>query len=270
VTAPPRITSLVTGASAGIGAAFAHALAARGHDLILTARRLDRLDALAAELRRAHGVTVTTIAADLAAPDAAAALAAAMDARGLQVDWLVNNAGYGVPGTFDASDWPRHQAFLRVLLEVPTELVWRLLPALRSRGYGRIINVASLAGLVPAPAGHTLYGATKAYLIKVSQALAAENEDRDIRVLALCPGFTRSEFHDVTGTRSMMDRMPRWIWQSTEAVVAEALAALDANRIVHVTGRLNRALAAGVKLLPERLAMGLMRREGRRYRTGRD
>jgi short-subunit dehydrogenase len=167
---PARPLSLITGASSGIGAAFARHLAARGHDLVITARRTERLRELADELQAAHSTTATVLPCDLAEPTAVADLCRAMEQRALQVDWLINNAGYGVPGRFDTSDWPVHADFLRVLLTAPTELAWRLLPGMRQRGYGRIINVASLAGHVPAPAGHTLYAASKAYLIRFSPA----------------------------------------------------------------------------------------------------
>lgn len=264
-----RPQSLITGASAGIGAAFARMLAARGHDLILTARRADRLEALAAELRVGQGCAVTVLPHDLAAPGAAARLADMIAARGLAVDWLINNAGYGVPATFDANPWQTHEDFLRIMIEAPTELAWRLLPAMRERGYGRIINVASLAGHVPAPAGHTLYGASKAYLIKFSQALALENADRDVHVCALCPGFTWSEFHDVTGTRETMNKMPRLMWQTAEAVVAEGIAAVEAGDVVRVTGRVNRAIKVFAKLIPDRLGLWIMARQAHRFRDTR-
>jgi short-subunit dehydrogenase len=126
-----RPLSLVTGASAGIGAAFARELAAQGHDLVLVARRAERLQALAAELRERHRVQALAIPADLADPAAPQRLADRLHEQGLAVDWLINNAGYGVPGTFEASDWPVHADFLQVLLTAPTELAWRLLPGMR-------------------------------------------------------------------------------------------------------------------------------------------
>jgi len=263
---PARPLSLVTGASAGIGAAFARELAAHGHDLVLTARRVDRLESLAQELRERHGATVTVLPADLADPAAVGELCDALDARGLRVDWLINNAGYGVPGTFDAVPWPTHEAFIRVLMTAPAELAWRLLPGMRERGYGRIVNVASLAGHVPGTAGHTLYGASKAYLIKFSQSLALENRHLGIHVCALCPGFTWSEFHDVTGTRELMNQMPRFMWQTAEEVVREGCDAVERGDVVRVTGRVNRFIKALVKLMPDRMALALSARESRRYR----
>ena len=261
-----RPLSLVTGASSGIGDAFARALAARGHDLVLVARRADRLHALAARLREEHGARVHVMPADLSDPMAPLQLAGALQREGLAVDWLVNNAGYGVPGTFEASDWSVHADFLQVLLNAPTELAWRLLPGMRERGYGRIVNVASLAGLVPGSAGHTLYAATKAYLIKFSQSLALENRHLGVHVCALCPGFTWSEFHDVTGTRALVGKLPRFMWQDAAAVVREGIEAVERGTAVHVTGRTNRVIKALAKLMPDRLALWLSARESRRYR----
>ncbi|WP_329743071.1 SDR family NAD(P)-dependent oxidoreductase [Dyella sp. A6] len=261
-----RPLSLVTGASSGIGAAFAQALAARGHDLVLTARRADRLEALAESLRQSHACQVTVLAADLAAPAAPKALCEALQQRGLAVDWLINNAGYGVPGSFTGNAWQIHADFLQVLLTAPTELAWLLLPGMRERGYGRIVNVASLAGHVPGTAGHTLYAASKSYLIRFSESLALENRDRNVHVCALCPGFTYSEFHDVTGTRTLMNKLPGFMWQSAEAVVAEGIAAVEHGDAVHVTGRVNRTIKAIFKLVPDRLARALSARQAKRYR----
>jgi hypothetical protein len=261
-----RPLSLVTGASAGIGAAFARGLAARGHDLVLTARRADRLEALAQTLRAAHGCDITVLPLDLADPAAPRELCEELERRGLAVDWLINNAGYGLPGTFDANTWEAHAAFIQVLMTAPTELAWRLLPGMRQRRYGRIVNVASLAGHVPGTAGHTLYGASKAYQIKFSQSLALENRHLGVHVCALCPGFTWSEFHDVTGTRELMNQMPRFMWQTAEDVVREAYEAAERGEIVHVTGPVNRFIKSLVKLMPDRMALWLSARESRRYR----
>lgn len=262
-----RLLSLITGASSGIGAEFARQLAAMGHHLVLTARRTERLEKLAGELRTRHGIEVTVLPHDLADPAAPAWLPATLQQRGLQVDWLINNAGYGVPGTFDASDWPTHAAFLQVLLSAPTELTWRFLPDMRERGHGRIINVSSLAGHVPAPAGHTLYAASKAYLIKFSQALALENQARGVHVCALCPGFTWSEFHDVTQTRDKMNTLPAFMWLTAEEVVRQGIAAVERGDAVYIPGRVNRFIKSLIQLIPDRLALWLSARESRRYRN---
>ena len=128
------------------------------------------------------------------------------------------------------------------------------------------INVASLAGHVPGSAGHTLYAASKAYLIKFSQSLALENRHRGVNVCALCPGFTRSEFHDVTGTRQLMNKMPGFMWQTAEAVVREGYEAAERGDVVRVTGGVNRFIKAMMKLLPDRLTLWLSARESKRYR----
>ncbi|WP_266171105.1 SDR family NAD(P)-dependent oxidoreductase [Dyella subtropica] len=261
-----RPLSLITGASAGIGAAFARELAARGHDLVLTARRADRLEALAEELRQKHRNQVTVLPCDLADPAAPQQLCDALAQRGLAVDWLINNAGYGVPGTFEANAWKTHADFIQVLMTAPAELAWRLLPGMRERRYGRIVNIASLAGHVPGSAGHTLYAASKAYLIKFSQSLALENQPLGVHVCALCPGFTWSEFHDVTGTRDLMNKMPGFMWQTAEDVVREGCDAAERGEVVHVTGRVNRFIKSLVKLMPDRLALWLSARESKRYR----
>jgi short-subunit dehydrogenase len=262
-----RPLSLITGASSGIGAAFARQLVALGHDLVLTARRADRLEALATELRGQHAVQVTVLPHDLADPGTPRALCEALEQRDLQVDWLINNAGYGVPGTFVANDWATHADFLQVLLTAPTELAWRLLPGMRQRGHGRIINVASLAGHVPGPAGHTLYAASKAYLIKFSQSLALENGAAGVNVCALCPGFTWSEFHDITRTRDKMNKLPGFMWLSAEEVVHQGIAAVERGDAVYIPGRVNRTIKAAIQLLPDRLAMWLSARESKRYRN---
>lgn len=261
-----RPLSLVTGASSGIGATFARQLAQRGHDLVLTARRIERLESLADELAQ-HGSKVTVLPADLADPQAPSWLCDEIHKRGLEVDWLINNAGYGVPGTFDASDWKTHADFLQVLLTAPTELAYRLLPHMRNRGYGRIVNVASLAGHVPAPPGHTLYAPTKAFLIKFSQSLALENRHLGINVSALCPGFTWSEFHDVTQTRDKMDTLPGFMWLSSEEVVRQGIDAVERGDVVYIPGKVNRLIKAVIQLMPDKLALALSARQATRYRN---
>ena len=157
-----RRTVLITGASAGIGEAFAEKYAAERFDLVITARREDRLRKLAERLAREHGVRVRVIVQDLAHPDAPSRLCEQISAESLTIDVLVNNAGYGIPGSYLTSPWEHHAAQMQVMITATAELTHRLLPAMVARGYGRIINVASLAALVPAPAGHTLYAACKA------------------------------------------------------------------------------------------------------------
>jgi hypothetical protein len=258
---------LITGASAGIGAAFAHVFAANGFDLILAARREDRLRSLATDLEHTYAIRTHVFCADLAERDAPARLCQRLREAHLTVDALVNNAGYGVPGSFGSVPWERHAEFLQVLLVSLTELTYRLLPGMIERGYGRIINVASLAGLLPAPAGHTLYAATKSYVIRFSEALSSEVSGRGVHVTAVCPGFTFSEFHDVTGTRAMMRRFPSWMWMDANTVARQGYEAVMAGRPVRVTGRVNSAIAMAARLLPHRLVYALNRRVGRSYRN---
>ena len=233
---------------------------------MLTARRSDRLDALAGPLRERHGVDVVCLPADLADPRTPAQLFEECTRRGLAIDMLVNNAGYGVTGSFLSRPWTTHADFIQVLMTAPAELCHRFLPAMRERGHGRIVNVASLAGLIPAPAGHTLYAASKAYLIKFSQALSLENRAYGVHVLACCPGFTYSEFHDVTGTREQMKGLPGWMWMDADAVVRDALAAVERGDSIRVSGRVNRAIKALFKWLPDRAGAALIARQGKDFR----
>ena len=259
-------TVLITGGSAGIGEAFADVFAAEGFDVVLVARRADRLAAVAERLRRMHSRRVEIIVADLSDRKAPAHVCEDVARRGLSIDALVNNAGYGIPGAYVASPWERHDAMLQVMVVSLAELTHRLLPGMIERGYGRIINVASLAALVPVPAGHTLYAASKALVVKFSEALAGEVARSNVHVTALCPGFTYSEFHDVTGTRASVSRLPQWLWLEAAQVAREGFAAVMAGRPVHVTGRVNRTIAVGARHLPEWIVRFVGRRTASKYR----
>jgi uncharacterized protein len=259
-------TALVTGASAGIGKAFAGVLAQHGFDLVLVARRADRLDAVARDLVAGYGVRAHVAPIDLADPAACAALCDRLSADGLIVDLLVNNAGYGVPGRYAATDWRLQRDFIQVLVTAVAELTHRLLPGMIDRRWGRIVNVASLAALVPAAPGHTLYAASKAFLVKFSEALAGEVRAHGVHVTAACPGFTYSEFHDVIGTREQMQAMPRFMWLDARQVVDESYAAVMAGQAMVVTGRLNRVVAFGAKHLPAVVARAAVARQSRHYR----
>ena len=262
-----RRIALITGASAGIGEAFADVFAANGFDVVLVARREDRLRAVATRLAADHQVRAHTVVCDLSRPGAVRELCDELAGRDLAIDALVNNAGYGVPGVFTASPWERHAAMLQVMLVGVAELTHALLPAMIERRYGRILNVASLAGLVPASAGHTLYGATKSFLIKFSESLSAEVERHGVHVTALCPGFTFSEFHDVTGTRAKVSQMPRWMWMDAPTVAHQGFDAVMAGTPVYVNGGVNRTIATLVRLLPQRLVTTIAHRSGTRYRN---
>lgn len=259
-------TALVTGASSGIGKAFAELLAARGYAVVLTARRRERLDQLAGRLATEHGVATHVIVDDLAEPEASERIAAAVRALGLQVDVLVNNAGYGVPGSYVNVAWPDHQRFIQIMMTAVCDLTYRLLPPMLARGWGRVINIASVAGMVPAPAGHTLYGASKAFVIKFSEALAAENAAKGVHVTAVCPGFTYSEFHDVTGTRQQMKSVPAMLWLDAADVAREGYDAVMRGDPVVVNGRAYRFLLWLMGVVPKGLVKSVSRAAGRRYR----
>ncbi len=261
----PR-TALITGASAGIGEGFAEEFARHGHDLVLTARREGRLLKLGSRLTEGHGVQVHVLPADLAVPEDRQRLVDQVAARGLTIDALVNNAGYGMPGPLLAHRWEVHEAFLQVLVTAVTELTYRFLPGMLERGYGRIVNVASIAGMLPAPANHTLYAASKAFLIRFSESVGHESRARGVHVTALCPGFTLSEFHDVTGTRHLVSRLPRFMWQTASEVARQGYEAVEADVPTLVTGRVNRALVLGNRLLPRALVDALLQRTARTYR----
>jgi uncharacterized protein len=262
-----RKLALVTGASAGIGAAFARILASHGYDLALTARRTDRLDALAEEIRLRYGVETLTVGADLAEPEAPGQILDHLTAHGRTVDALVNNAGYGLPGTYADVPWREHAAFIQVMMTGPCELAHRVAGGMQQRGFGRIVNVASLAGLLPAAAGHTLYAASKAFLVRFSQSLHLEMSGDGVHVTALCPGFTYSEFHDVNGTRALASSStPAWLWLGADEVAAAGYEAMEANRAVCVPGAPNKAIAAIAKALPEDWALALMASQGGRFR----
>lgn len=243
-------TALVTGASAGIGAELARVFAAKGFDVVLTARRAERLAALGEELHGVHGVRVHTIPGDLALPETPLALTSALEREGITVDALVNNAGYAVPGRYRDTSWDSQRDCLQVLVTAPCELIRSFLPGMTQRGYGRILNVASVAGLMPGSASHTLYGGAKAMLIKISQSLHNEQTGTGVHVTALCPGFTYSEFHDVTGTREEMQRMPKMMWLAADRVAREGYDAVMKNRAVCVPGAQYKTIVALTRLLP--------------------
>ena len=259
-------TALITGASAGIGAAIAKVFAAHGFDLVLTARRADRLDALADELRAAHGRTVHVIAADLADPAAPARLFDVIARQGLSIDALVNNAGYGLPGRFLSSSWEDHRAFIQVMVTAVAELCHRFAPGMAERQQGWIINVASTAGLVPGSAGHTLYGAAKSLVIRFSESLALELLPRGVHVTALCPGFTYSEFHDVNGMREQVSRLPKWMWMDADTVARQAYDAVTRGDVVYVNGWKNRGIVLLARYAPDWLIQKALKRFAKNFR----
>lgn len=262
-----RRLALVTGASAGIGAAFARILASHGYDVALTARRADRLEALADEIRLRYGVETLAVPADLAQPEGPGQILDHLTAHGRTVDVLINNAGYGLPGAYAETRWSDEAAFLQVMVTAPCELAHRVLPGMVQRRFGRIVNVASLAGLIPGAAGHTLYAGAKSLLIKFSQSLSLEVAGDGVHVTALCPGFTFSEFHDVNGTRALVSAStPPWLWLGADEVAAAGYEAVEAGRAVCVPGAPNKAIAALAKAIPDEWALALIASQGQRFR----
>lgn len=264
MTTNPGYT-LITGASAGIGAAIAREYARRGVPLILTARRVERLQQLADELR--PQVAVEAIAADLADPAAPTALMTEIEAHGLSVSRLVNNAGYGVPGRYLSSDWRTHADFLQVMVTSVAELTHRCLPAMEAAGFGRILNVASLAALTPSSAGHTLYGASKAFMIRFSESLAEESKAHGVHVTALCPGMTYTEFHDVNGMRDKVSKLPGWLWLDAASVARLGVDAVERGDARCITGGANRAIATLCRYLPDAAARALIGSRSKDFRN---
>jgi len=249
---PTRSTALVTGATAGIGAALARQLAAQGHDLVLVARDAARLESSAAQLR-SYGVQVEVLPADLA-DDAGSARVAERCAAGL--DLLVNNAGIGTKGAFDRIDLAEEEHLLRLNVGSVLRLTHAALPAMLERGSGAVINVSSVAGFAPGTRSAT-YSASKAWVTNFSQSLHLQYAGRGVRVLALCPGFTRTEFH----ARAEMDvsGVPGWMWLDADDVAREALDDLAGGRSVSIPGRQYKAIVAATRVVPQGLQRGLVK-----------
>jgi len=254
-----RLTALVTGASAGIGKAFADVFARYGFNLVVTARREDRLNDVAREIMERHKVEVSVITADLADPQAPETLVGEIHRRGLKVDALINNAGYGVPGAYATTSWRDQRDFIQVLTTAPCALTHLVLPGMVERKQGYIVNVASLAGFLPGTAGSALYGASKAFMIQFSRSLNMELRAHKVHVTAVCPGYTRSEFHDVMGVRERVSRTPGFMWMTAEAVAEQGYAAVMGNKPVLVNGAINRSIAALAKYLPDSAAFSIMK-----------
>jgi len=240
------LMALITGASSGIGAAFARQLAARGYDLILVARRSERLAQLAAELEEQHAISAQTLVADLSTADGVARVVDRV--AGLEaLDMLVNNAGFGIVGKFAEDDLARHMDMIHVHVIASVHLCRAALPAMIARRRGSIINVSSISAFVPV--GNVTYTSTKAYLVAFSEALQVELAGAGVRVQALCPGFTYTEFHDTPALAGKFDRsrFPRMMWMPAEKVAAKSLKALERGRVVYIPGLGNRLLVAAAR-----------------------
>jgi uncharacterized protein len=247
--------TLITGASAGIGAEFARLLAHAGEALVLTARRRDRLETLAAELRAAHGIPVEIIAADLTDQDAPRLLFDGIAALGLQVGTLVNNAGFGLRGAFAELPLDRLVEMLNVNVVALTRLTGLFLPAMIARRGGGIINLASIAAFQPGPY-MAVYYASKAYVLSFSQALAYETKGSGVVVTAVCPGSTRSEFAEVSGLSG--SRLIQRAAMGASEVARLAIEGHRAGRSLVVTGAGNKLTPLASRFLPRQLVMSIV------------
>lgn len=247
-------TALITGASSGLGECFARQLAQRGYDLVITARRAERLESLAEELRT-RGRQVRVMPADLAIPGAAESLVARLGSSGLQIDLLVNNAGFGARGSVATLERRVQVRMIELNCRAVVELSHSVLEGMLQRRSGAILNVASTAAFQPGP-WMAVYYATKAFVLSFSEALHEEVKDRGVRVAALCPGPTRTEFAAAVA----MDSSPLFAAMVGEAatVVADGLRALEHNRAVSISGWRNRLAAGLMRLLPRPLPRKLV------------
>ena len=239
-----RRTALITGPTAGIGLSFAHRLAARGHDLVLVARDERRLEALAEELRREYGVQVQVLAADLSDRSALTRVEARVADPERPVDLLVNNAGFGLKHPFLDNDVEQEQAMLDVLVTAVLRLTHAALGPMVARGDGAIVNVSSVAGYLP----RGTYSAAKAYVTSLSEWADLTYRDRGVRVMALLPGFTRTEFHARMDVGR--DSAPSWLWLDADRLVDDALRDLERGRTVSVPSKRYKLLAAVAKYTP--------------------
>jgi short-subunit dehydrogenase len=255
-------TALITGPTSGIGNAFARRLAADGWDLVLVARESARLEAVAEDLRRAHGIEVQVLPADLVSDGARARVAERLFDEADPVDLLVNNAGFSGPDGVLVAGYAAEDAALAVMVRSVLQLSHAAANAMAARGHGGIINVSSVAGYLP----RGTYGAAKAWVTSFSASLAAELRASGVRVVVTCPGFTRTEFHARGGFDT--DPIPDFLWLSADHVVDDALDALRRGRIVTVPGLQWKILVAAARHVPLGAITKVTRRLGRQVRAG--
>jgi short-subunit dehydrogenase len=255
----PSSTSLVTGASAGIGADIARELAARGHGVTLVARREDRLRELASEIQEKHGVRTEVVACDLSDHAARERLVAELDERALTVEILVNNAGFGSAGMFQELDQEAEMQMVRVNVDALHHLSSVYVPPMVRRGHGAVLNVASTASFQPL-ARQATYGATKAFVLSFTEGLHSDLVDTGVTATALCPGPVKTEFVDVAGMGKAADASPSFIWMSSEDTARAGVRGLERGKRVVVPGAMNRATAMGGQHTPRAVLLPVMRR----------
>jgi hypothetical protein len=252
-------TALVTGATSGIGKAFAGRLARDGYNIVLVARDVGRLDALADDLRATYGVEIEVLAADLADDKGCRTVEERLADASRPVDYLVNNAGFTLGRKFLTGDVEDEDRMLRVLVRAVLRLSRAAVPGMLERGHGTVVNVSSVASFVP----QSTYSAAKAWVTSFSVGLAGDVAGRGIRVQALCPGFTHTEFHDRAGLD--MRRTPEWMWLDVDEVVEESMKALARGQVVCVPGRQYKTLVGLARHVP----LGLLARAAQRVRGTR-
>lgn len=255
----PGSTCLVTGASSGIGAALARALARRDHGVTLVARRKERLLELAEELADEHGVRAEVVAADVSDDKGRERMALAVEELGLTVEVLMNNAGFGSGGAFVELDGDKETAMVRINAEAVVGLSNVYAPQMVERGQGAILNVASLIAFQPVPYQAT-YGASKAFVLSFSDALHEELRGTGVTVTAVCPGPVRTEFGESGGFGGADDRIPGFMWLGADKVASDALDGLENGDRVVVPGPLNQVAALYGQHLPRALLLPLVRR----------
>lgn len=252
-------TALITGASSGIGEAFANALAVEGLDLILVARSEDRLKALAKQLAEVHSRRVEVVSADLTHPGAAQKIHAAAVALQMPVDLLINNAGFGTVGAFAKQDAARERDEVLLNAAAVVDMAHAFVPDMLARKRGGIINVASMAAFQPLPY-MTVYAATKAFVLAFSEGLRGEIGRKGVKVLCVCPGPVDTPFFEATGSPGLRGTIPRPMMIGAEQVVRESLKAFRAGRPVVIPGVANKLVAAGSSLMPRRLVTAMTAR----------
>jgi short-subunit dehydrogenase len=252
-------TALVTGASSGIGAEIARELARRGHGVTLVARREERLRELADELGADHGVRAETIAADLGDRAGRDLVAARLEELGLEVEILVNNAGYGDSGDLSDADRERMLAMVELNCVALLDMQARYTPGMVKRGAGAVINVASTAAFQPMP-GNATYAATKAFVLSLSEATHSELAEHGVTVTVLCPGPVKTEFAEVAGVGEAEESLPGVFWTSVQKVARAAVDGAERGKRVVVPGGMNRAGALTGQHAPRMLALPLVKR----------
>ena len=252
-TSRSKHVALITGAAAGLGASFSRRLAREGFDLVLVDRQADRVQALADELSRAHGIRAHVVVQDLVAPGSVEAIHARCQSLGVRVDVLVNNAGFHLDKLFRDFQWPVLRDNMRLLLDVVVEMTHRFLPAMVEGRWGRIINVASMSGFMPGGVRLATYTSTKAFLIPFSEGLNLELDGTGVNVTAVCPGFMRTDLFVSSGLTDVSDAVPAFMWLQPDQVADEAVRAVMKRRPVLVSGLPNRLILAAAKVTPRAL-----------------